>query len=85
MTTICPGCYRKIGETAHCATCRAHNDPDQHCYCPDCDPDTWRADAMADNADDPDPNEGSLLTGCWCPEGACTCDAHDFHRSENAF
>lgn len=41
MTTICPGCHRAIGQTPHCATCRAHNDPNEHCYCPECDTDSY--------------------------------------------
>jgi len=45
MATICPGCYRKIGETAHCATCRTHNDPNAHCSCPECDTDAHNDDA----------------------------------------
>lgn len=77
MPTICPGCYRAIGDTPHCATCRVHNDPVQHCYCPECNPDAYRDDES-------DPNAGSLLTGCWHPEGQCTCDLDAFHRSENA-
>lgn len=83
MPTICPGCHRAIGQTPHCATCRAHTDPNQHCYCPECDADAYLADALADS-DDRDPNEGSLISGCWCPDGHCTCDADAFHRNELA-
>lgn len=84
MPTICPRCYKAIGETPWCGLCRKHNDKTQQCGCPECEPDSYIADAMADNADERDPNEGSRLTGCWCPEGHCTCDAADWHRREMA-
>ena len=45
MPTICPRCYKAIGQTPWCGLCRAHNDATQPCGCLDCDPDTHNDDA----------------------------------------
>lgn len=52
----------------------ANGDTPYDCHCALC---------LREDPDPSDPYYGSLITGCWCPEGHCTCDQDAFHANEN--